>query len=73
MLTHGLTGSGADIEYEIIREHQYSYTLQFFDDVFYLPKWCLSDNIIKENCMYKLRQALKEMICSQPVIKIKKL
>ena len=72
-LTHGLKDSGADIEYDIVREHQYSYTLRFFDDVFYLPKWCFYDNnIISYEGMFKLRRALKEMICSQPVIRIKR-
>jgi hypothetical protein len=71
-LTHGLDGSGADIEYRIIKEHTYGYTLEFFDDEFYLPKSCFCDNIIKSNCIYKLRQAIREVLCRQPVIKIKR-
>lgn len=62
-LTHGLEGSGADIEYKILKEGEHGYILAFFEDAFCLPKSIFSDNIIKQNCICILRNELRRLIC----------
>lgn len=73
-LSHGLQGSGADIEYEIIEKYQFGYKLKFFDDYFYLSKNNFDKKgVIKLQNMIYLREALKELICETKKILIKKM
>jgi hypothetical protein len=63
MLRHGLSGSGADIEYEILKEFQYGYLLKFFDTDFYISKKAFYNNgILSYDYIKLLRSKLKECI-----------